>query len=140
MDKLNPMDQSGLSSYDSCWEKWRTEQVQTITQILSHVFKAEDEARQIQAPSRLLRNSCIDSPEKEVEIRKKLTQIREQISEYEQMLKLGIERIESALEELNPSPASPSEHLPRTTSLPLKKKTSTLKKWMKKFRSCLPRA
>ncbi|MGH2613105.1 MAG: hypothetical protein ACRDFB_08685 [Rhabdochlamydiaceae bacterium] len=95
-------DKLDVSSYDASWDKWRTEQVQTITQILSTVFKVEDEARQMQAPSRLLRRSSMDSPEAEAEIHKKLTQIRQQISEYEAMLKLGLKRVDNALEKIEP--------------------------------------
>lgn len=89
-----------ISSYDTSWDKWRTEQVQTITQILTAVFKVEDEARQIKAPSRLLRRSSVDAPE--AEVHQKLIQIRKQISEYEEMLKLGLQRIDSALEKIEP--------------------------------------
>lgn len=86
----------------SAWNKWRTEQVHTITQILTNVFKIEDEARQMKAPSRLLRRSSIDSPEAEAEVRKKLNQIRQQISEYEEMLKIGMQRVNKALEKIEP--------------------------------------
>jgi hypothetical protein len=44
---------------DPTWEKWRSEQVETISNILSNVFKVEDAARQTKAPSRLLRNPAI---------------------------------------------------------------------------------
>jgi septation ring formation regulator EzrA len=88
------------------WDKWKTEQVQTITQILSTVFKVEDEAQQMQAPSRLLRRSSKDSPEAEAEIREKLTQIRKQISEYEEMLKIGLKRVDTALEKIEPVKAN----------------------------------
>ena len=84
------------------WDNWRTEQVRTITQILSNVFKVEDEARQMKAPSRLLRRSSIDSPEAEIEIRQKLNQIRQQISEYEEVLKFGMKRVNNALEKIEP--------------------------------------
>ena len=102
MDTRNDLDKPGISSYDTSWDKWRTEQVQTITQILSTVFKVEDEARQMKAPSRLLRRSSMDSPEDQAEIRKKLTQIRQQISEYEDVLKLGLKRVDNALEKIEP--------------------------------------
>lgn len=91
-----------ISSYDTSWDNWRTEQVQTITQILSTVFKVEDEARHVNAPSRLLRCSSAGSPEAEAEIRKKLTQIRTQISEYEELLKLGLKRVDHALGNIEP--------------------------------------
>ena len=102
MDKLSQSDKPDISSYDASWEEWRSQQVQTITHILSSVFKVEDEARQMQAPSRLLRRSSVDSPEDEEKIRHKLTQIRQQISEYEEMLKLGLKRVENALEKIEP--------------------------------------
>jgi hypothetical protein len=102
MDTHHDNDKPGISSYDASWDQWRTDQVQTITQILSTVFKVEDEARQMQAPSRLLRRSSMNSPETEAEIRKKLTQIRQQISEYEEMLKLGLKRVDNALEKIEP--------------------------------------
>ncbi len=103
MDKQGQSDKPDISSYDASWDEWRSQQVQTITQILSSVFKVEDEARQMQAPSRLLRRSSVDSPENEAEIRQKLTQIRQQISEYEEMLKLGLKRVETALEKIEPT-------------------------------------
>src|SRR5574342_1134716 len=103
MDTREDPDKPDISFYDASWDKWRTEQVQTITHILSSVFKVEDEARQMQAPSRLLRRSSIDSPEAEAEVRNKLTQIRRQISEYEEMLRLGLQRIDNALEKIEPS-------------------------------------
>jgi len=84
------------------WDKWKTEQVQTISQILTNVFKVEDEARQMQAPSRLLRRSSLDSPEAEAQIRHKLCQIRKQISEYDDILKMGLQRIDKALEKIDP--------------------------------------
>lgn len=91
-----------ISSYDASWDEWRTEQVHTITQILTTVFKVEDEARQMQEPSRLLRRSSIASPEDEAAIRQKLTLIRKQMSEYEEMLKLGLKRVDHALEKIEP--------------------------------------
>lgn len=91
-----------MDKYDASWDKWRSEQVQTITQILSNVFKVEDEARQMQAPSRLLRRSSLDSPEAEAEIRRKLGQIRQQISEYEEVLRLGRQRVDKALKKIDP--------------------------------------
>lgn len=90
------------STDKSAWNKWRTEQVHTITQILTNVFKIEDEARQMKAPSRLLRRSSMDSPEAEAEVRQKLNQIRQQISEYEEMLKIGMQRVNKALENIEP--------------------------------------
>lgn len=106
-----------MDRFDASWDKWKVEQVQTITQILSHVFKVEDEARQMQAPSRLLRRSSIDSPEAEAEMRTKLNQIREQISEYEAVLKLGLQRIDQALGKIEPQ-SSPSEpEIQKTVSL-----------------------
>lgn len=112
------------------WDKWRTEQVQTITQILSTVFKAEDEARQMQAPSRLLRRSSLDSPEAEAEIREKLTQIRQQISEYEEMLKLGLKRVDNALEKIEPAKLEAIQELPI-------QKISTLRRLINKFKAAL---
>lgn len=99
------------------WDSWRTEQVRTITQILSNVFKVEDEARQMKAPSRLLRRSSIDSPEAEAEIRQKLNQIRQQISEYEEMLKLGLQRVNNALEKIEPVHLQPLPEVPKAPSL-----------------------
>ncbi|MGD0665283.1 MAG: hypothetical protein ABSA17_06090 [Rhabdochlamydiaceae bacterium] len=120
-----------MDKYDASWDKWRTEQVQTITQILSNVFKVEDEARQMQAPSRLLRRSSIDSPEAEAEIRDKLNLIREQISEYEEMLKLGLKRIDTALEKIDPPK-------PEIVPEPSIKKVSILKRIINKFKPLLP--
>ncbi len=117
-----------MDKYDASWDKWRTEQVQTITQILSNVFKVEDEARQMQAPSRLLRRSSIDSPEAEAEIRDKLNLIRKQISEYEDMLKLGLKRIDTALEKIDPPK-------PEIVPEPSIQKISGLTKLIQKLRS-----
>jgi hypothetical protein len=117
-----------MDKYDASWDKWRTEQVQTITQILSNVFKVEDEARQMQAPSRLLRRSSIDSPEAEAEMRDKLNLIRKQISEYEEMLKLGLKRIDTALEKIDPPK-------PEVAPEPSIQKVSGLTKLIQKLRS-----
>jgi hypothetical protein len=87
---------------DPSWEKWRNEQVQTISSILSNVFRVEDEVRQIQAPSRLLRNPARQSAGGEKEICEKLNSIRQQISEYEKMLQLSLKRIDNALLEIHP--------------------------------------
>jgi hypothetical protein len=115
---------------DSSWEKWRNEQIQIISNILSNVFKVEDEVRQIQAPSRLLRNPARKSGGNEEEICEKLNAIRQQISEYEQVLQLSLKRIDSALLKIQPhEPAAVSEK-----STPIAKNTpklSSLKKWMK---------
>jgi|GEM_PF-1693051 len=117
-------------SIDPSWEKWRNEQVQTISSILSNVFRVEDEVRQIQAPSRLLRNPARQSGGDEKEICEKLNAIRKQISEYEQLLQLSLKRIDNALSEIHPQespacdpPAPPVE--PPT-------KFGRLKKWVKK--------
>jgi len=83
------------SLVDPVWEKWRNDQVQTISNILSHVFKVEDEVRQSKAPSRLLRTKHSND---EQEICEKLNAIRQQISEYEQMLQLSRKRIDQALQ------------------------------------------
>ncbi len=106
-----------MDKFDASWDKWKVEQVQTITQILSHVFKVEDEARQMQAPSRLLRRSSLDSPEAEAEMRNKLSQIREQISEYEAVLKMGRDRIEQALGKIEPQSSDPVAETQKTVSL-----------------------
>ncbi|HNA62616.1 MAG TPA: hypothetical protein PKW79_06035 [Rhabdochlamydiaceae bacterium] len=82
------------------WEKWRNEQVETISNILSHVFKVEDAARQTKTPSRLL--SAMKAGKNEEEIRHKLNQIRHQLSEYEQMVQLGLKRIDNALQIIQP--------------------------------------
>ncbi len=99
------------------WDNWRTEQVRTITQILTNVFKVEDEARQMKAPSRLLRRSSIDSPEAEAEVRQKLNQIRQQISEYEEMLKLGMQRVNKALEKIEPVSLQKPPETPKRQTL-----------------------
>jgi hypothetical protein len=128
MDTRNASDKPDISSYDASWEKWRMEQVQTITHILSTVFKVEDEARQMEAPSRLLRRSSIASPEDEAAIRKKLTQIRQQISEYEVILKMGLQRVDKALEKIEPLKPS------IVPAIPLKK-ISKLGHLIKKFKT-----
>ncbi len=120
MDILNEEGKPDISSYDPSWDEWRTEQVQTITHILSTVFKVEDEARQMHAPSRLLRRSSIASPKDQAAMRQKLKQIRQQISEYEEMLKLGLKRVDIALEKID---SDPFENRPKPTS----KKFSRLK-------------
>src|SRR4051812_46123557 len=71
------------------WENWRNEQIQTISMILVQVFKIEDEARQSQSTSRLLRHPAIKSGGNPEKIREKLGMLRQQISEYEKMLQLG---------------------------------------------------
>jgi hypothetical protein len=94
------------SLMDPVWEKWRNEQVQTISTILSQVFKVEDEVRQSKAPSRLLRTR--HSTNNEQEICEKLNAIRQQISEYEQMLQLSIKRIDKALQVVKPPEPVPA--------------------------------
>lgn len=89
------------------WEKWRSEQVETISNILSHVFKVEDAARQTQAPSRLL--SACKAGKNEEEIRDKLYLIRQQLSEYEQLVQIGLKRIDNALEIIQPPQEKPPE-------------------------------
>lgn len=113
---------------DPAWEKWRNEQIQTISSILSNVFKVEDEARQIQAPSRLLRNPARQSGGCEKEICEKLSSIRQQISEYEQMLQLSLKRIDNALQEIHPQTPEIVE-----TPAPVKQVTKfeSFKNWMK---------
>ena len=124
MDNTQPPsdDQEPL---DPSWEKWRNEQVQTISNILSNVFKVEDEVRQSQAPSRLLRNPARKSGGSEEEICEKLNAIRQQISEYEQMLQISLKRIDSALKVIQPHElaAEPEKTAP---------KLGSLKKWVKK--------
>ncbi|HEX4840267.1 MAG TPA: hypothetical protein VFU89_07500 [Rhabdochlamydiaceae bacterium] len=125
--------QVGLS-IDSSWEKWRNEQVQTISSILSNVFRVEDEVRQIQAPSRLLRNPARQSGGDEKEICEKLNAIRKQISEYEQLLQLSLKRIDNALLEIHPQ-ESPACDPPAAASPPPVEpptKFGRLKKWVKK--------
>jgi hypothetical protein len=114
---------------DPSWEKWRNEQVQTISSILSNVFRVEDEVRQIQAPSRLLRNPARQSGGSEKEICEKLNAIRQQISEYEKMLQLSLKRIDSALQEIHPCetqvlPEKPAPVKPIT-------KFESFKNWVK---------
>ena len=113
---------------DPSWEKWRNEQIQTISTILSHVFKVEDEARQTQTPSRLLHNPA--SPlGNEKEVYEKLSAIRKQISEYEQMLQLSLKRIDNALLEIHPPPPKMAE---QPTPAPKKiSKFNQLKEWLK---------
>lgn len=94
---------------DPTWEKWRSEQVETISNILSNVFKVEDAARQTKAPSRLLRNPAIMAGKSEDEIREKLKLIREQLSEYEQMVQIGLKRIDNALQIIQPPRAEPEK-------------------------------
>jgi small-conductance mechanosensitive channel len=115
---------------DPSWEKWRNEQVQTISNILSNVFKVEDEVRQIQAPSRLLRNPARKSGGSEEEICEKLNAIRQQISEYEQMLQMSLKRIDSALKVIQPHEL---EEKPEQTAPVVKtpRKLGSLKKWVK---------
>jgi hypothetical protein len=113
---------------DPSWEKWRNEQIQTISSILSSVFRVEDEARQIQAPSRLLRNPARQSGGGEKEICEKLSSIRQQISEYEQMLQLSLKRIDNALQEIHPQTPEVIE-----TPAPVKQisKYESFKNWVK---------
>lgn len=109
---------------DPSWEKWRNEQVQTISSILSNVFKVEDEVRQCQSPSRLLRNPARQAVGNEKEVCEKLSAIRQQISEYEQMLQLSLKRIDKALEVVQPSdpvPIAPPEEKKPSKRLGLKK-------------------
>lgn len=94
------------SLVDPSWEKWRNEQIQTISTILSQVFKVEDEVRQSKAPSRLLRTK--NSTHNEQEICEKLNAIRQQISEYEQVLQLSLKRIDNALQVVNPPEPVPA--------------------------------
>jgi hypothetical protein len=118
-------------SLDPSWEKWRNEQVQTISNILSNVFRVEDEVRQRQAPSRLLRNPARQSGGNEVEICEKLNAIREQISEYEKVLQLSLKRIDNALQEIQPhEPEAPPEK-----PAPIKPitKFESFKNWVKNF-------
>jgi hypothetical protein len=114
---------------DPSWETWRNEQVQTISSILSNVFRVEDEVRQIQAPSRLLRNPARQSAGGEKEICEKLNAIRKQISEYEQMLQLSLKRIDSALQEIHPQETETCK-----TPAPVQQVTKfeRFKKWLKK--------
>ncbi len=113
---------------DPSWEKWRNEQIQTISSILSNVFKVEDEARHLQAPSRLLRNPARQSGGCEKEICEKLSAIRQQISEYEQMLQMSLKRIDNALQEIHPQTPEVVE-----TPVPVKQTTKfeSFKNWVK---------
>ncbi len=114
---------------DPSWEKWRNEQIQTISSILSNVFRVEDDVRQIQAPSRLLRNPARQSGGGEKEICEKLNAIRQQISEYEQLLQLSLKRIDNALQEIHPKTPEVIE-----TPAPVKQitKFESFKNWVKK--------
>jgi hypothetical protein len=114
---------------DPSWEKWRNEQIQTISSILSNVFRVEDEVRQIQAPSRLLRNPARQSGGDEKQICEKLNAIRQQISEYEQMLQLSLKRIDNALQEIHPQTPQVVE-----TPAPVKQVTKfeKFKNWVKR--------
>ncbi len=94
------------------WEKWRNEQVETISNILSHVFKAEDAARQTKTPLKLFSGS-ISQSESEEEVRQKLELIRKQLSEYEQMVQIGLRRIDRALQIIPPPKAIPKNWLKR---------------------------
>ncbi len=122
MDEKDPLKEL---EGDPDWEKWRNEQVQTISNILSNVFKVEDEAHQTRAPSRLLRNPAKE-PE---EVFEKLNSIREQISEYEQMLQLGRKRIDKVLEVIQPTPAQPQKI--EETSKPISR-IHGLRKWVRR--------
>ena len=114
------------SPLDPAWENWRNEQVQTISNILSNVFKVEDEVRQMQAPSRLLRNPARQSAGSEEEICEKLNAIRQQISEYEQMLQLSLKRIDTALKVIQPPEPEKPDPIAQKTS-----KLESLKNWVK---------
>jgi hypothetical protein len=118
------------SPIDPSWEKWRNEQIQTISSILSSVFRAEDEAHQIQAPSRLLRNPARQSGGDKKELCEKLSAIRQQISEYEQVLQLSLKRIDNALQEIHPQTPEVIE-----TPAPVKQLTKfeSFKNWVKKI-------
>jgi hypothetical protein len=128
-EKSEPQSEPRVGSpVDPSWEKWRNEQIQTISSILSNVFRAEDEVRQIQAPSRLLRNPARQSGGGEKEICEKLSAIRQQISEYEQVLQLSLKRIDNALQEINPQTAEAVE-----TPAPVKlTKFESFKNWVKR--------
>lgn len=104
------------SFLDPIWEKWRSEQVQTISNILSNVFKIEDEVRQSQAPSRILRNSAQESMGSEQEMYQKLSAIREQLSEYERVLELSRKRIDKVLQVIQP--VEPTPEPPKTNTSP----------------------
>jgi len=118
------------SPIDPSWEKWRSEQVQTISTILSNVFKVEDEVQQRQAPSRLLRNPARQSGGNEEEITEKLNAIRKQISEYEQVLQLSLKRIDNALQEIHPQEVKEAPKNPPAT---VKKnpKLKNFRNWLK---------
>ena len=117
------------SPIDPSWEKWRSEQVQTISTILSNVFRVEDEVQQRQAPSRLLRNPARQSGGSEEEIAEKLNAIRKQISEYEQVLQLSLKRIDNALQEIHPQEV---KEAPKKTVTTVKKvpKLKSFKNWL----------
>lgn len=125
-----PQEERVELSIDPSWEKWRNEQVQTISSILSNVFRVEDEVRQIQAPSRLLRNPARQSGGDEKEICEKLNAIRKQISEYEQLLQLSLKRIDNALSEIHPQESPACD--PPAPPAPPPTKFGKLKKWVKK--------
>ena len=114
---------------DPTWEKWRNEQIQTISSILSNVFRVEDEVRQIQAPSRLLRNPARQSGGGEKEICEKLNAIRQQISEYEQVLQLSLKRIDNALQEIHPQMHEVAQTPAPVTQIT---KFESFKNWVKK--------
>jgi hypothetical protein len=131
MDQIStnsiPQEESSRNSIiDPSWEKWRNDQVQTISNILSHVFKVEDEVRQSKAPSRLLRTK--HSTGDEQEICEKLNAIRQQISEYEQMLQLSLQRIDKALQVVQPAAplAEPAKAKPPS-------RIAGLKKWARRL-------
>lgn len=107
------------------WEKWRNEQVQTISSILSTVFKVEDEVNQMQAPSRLLR---IRGTEEEA--LEKLNAIRQQISEYEQVLQLSRKRIDKALQVIQMPTAPPETSKEVKKNVPLSR-LKKIKKWIR---------
>lgn len=115
------VDQNSPDKSNDSWDKWRNEQVQTISNILSAVFKVEDEVHQMQAPSRLLRGSSKENTEEEA--LQKLSAIRQQISEFEQMLQMSLKRIDKAFEVIQPSNSSK-----KTPS-----RIKGIKKWVRKF-------
>ena len=124
-----PEENSGsVNPLDPSWENWRNEQIQTISNILSTVFKVEDEVRQMHAPSRLLRNPAKQSGGGEVEICEKLNAIRKQISEYEHVLQLSLKRIDHALQEIQPHEIQPEKPAPPKPLTQFEK----FKYWMKK--------
>jgi Asp-tRNA(Asn)/Glu-tRNA(Gln) amidotransferase C subunit len=130
-------------SYEGSWDACRNEQVKTITTLLSHIFKAEDEVLQMKESSRLLRLSPIDVSERQQEMRHKLSLIRKQISEYEQVLKLSLERIENALERIDANTSKNKEPMTANCEAPfptpnhekklLSSLISPIKKILKKF-------